>query len=327
MSGRGAWIASGPLAPQLLLELFAPRARGKPDPSPATTLTTLIATDLASEGLNLQDADAVVHYDLPWTPLRLEQRVGRVARLGSSYDRVEVWWFAPPESLECELQLARRIAAKTHDQLGLGTPQSSRVGQAVIIGRALAWRERLTRGAKRPALPGPIFSVVRGPRAGVFVLRWRSDEGVIPEIVILEDGQVVSDPDRSAFLIECLLRSKPAPGVTPTDLVSGLERFVRQRLRAAERGAGDQNSVRLSREIARQAGLAVRRREERRLRLLDEALDRVSRGLTEGERLTLEKLLRSPASATDIQYWIASLRPRPDAFTVRLDAALLGTGL
>ena len=38
----------------------------------------LIATDLLSEGLNLQDAARVVHYDLPWSPARLAQRVGRM---------------------------------------------------------------------------------------------------------------------------------------------------------------------------------------------------------------------------------------------------------
>ena len=43
----------------------------------------LVATDCLSEGVNLQDSfDAVVHYDLPWNPNRLEQREGRVDRFG-----------------------------------------------------------------------------------------------------------------------------------------------------------------------------------------------------------------------------------------------------
>ena len=43
----------------------------------------LIATDLLSEGLNLQDASVVVHLDLPWTAARLTQRIGRVWRVGA----------------------------------------------------------------------------------------------------------------------------------------------------------------------------------------------------------------------------------------------------
>src|SRR6185436_7235888 len=84
VTGRGAWIASGAIPVEEALRLFAPLAQGGPVPDPATTVAILIATDLASEGLNLQDADAVVHYDLPWTPLRLAQRIGRAARLGST---------------------------------------------------------------------------------------------------------------------------------------------------------------------------------------------------------------------------------------------------
>ena len=49
-------------------------------------MTLLLTTDLASEGVNLQDASVVVHLDLPWTAARLEQRVGRVARLASAHD-------------------------------------------------------------------------------------------------------------------------------------------------------------------------------------------------------------------------------------------------
>ena len=53
-------------------------------------LKALICTDAASEGLNLQAAGAVINYDLPWNPSRVEQRIGRVDRIGQKHDNVRV---------------------------------------------------------------------------------------------------------------------------------------------------------------------------------------------------------------------------------------------
>jgi len=53
-------------------------------------IDVVVATDVASEGLNLQAASVLVNYDLPWSPLKLEQRIGRVWRIGQR-DIVEVY--------------------------------------------------------------------------------------------------------------------------------------------------------------------------------------------------------------------------------------------
>jgi hypothetical protein len=53
-------------------------------------LKALICTDAASEGLNLQAAGAVINYDLPWNPSRVEQRIGRIDRIGQKHDDVRV---------------------------------------------------------------------------------------------------------------------------------------------------------------------------------------------------------------------------------------------
>ena len=58
-------------------------------------IDTLICTDLASEGLNLQRAGAVVHYDIPWNPVKLDQRNGRAWRIGQTRDVVEAIYFIP----------------------------------------------------------------------------------------------------------------------------------------------------------------------------------------------------------------------------------------
>jgi hypothetical protein len=72
----------------------------------------LVATDVAAEGLDLQGAARVVHYDLPWTPMRLEQRRGRVLRAGSLHAEVESVRFDPPPALEQRLRQLELLARK-----------------------------------------------------------------------------------------------------------------------------------------------------------------------------------------------------------------------
>jgi superfamily II DNA or RNA helicase len=55
----------------------------------------VVATDLASEGLNLQRAGVVVHYDIPWNPVKLDQRNGRAHRIGQTRDSVRAIYFLP----------------------------------------------------------------------------------------------------------------------------------------------------------------------------------------------------------------------------------------
>jgi SNF2 family DNA or RNA helicase len=51
----------------------------------------LLSTDSGGEGLNLQEAGGIVNFDFPWNPMRVEQRIGRVDRVGQSRPRVWVW--------------------------------------------------------------------------------------------------------------------------------------------------------------------------------------------------------------------------------------------
>lgn len=61
------------------------------------TIDILVATDLAGEGLNLQRAGLVVHYDIPWNPVKLEQRNGRAHRIGQLRDAVDAVYFLSEE--------------------------------------------------------------------------------------------------------------------------------------------------------------------------------------------------------------------------------------
>jgi Helicase conserved C-terminal domain len=62
------------------------KARSKSDH--VTPIRILLGTDAASEGLNLQHFSALINYDLPWNPMRVEQRIGRIDRIGQQSERV-----------------------------------------------------------------------------------------------------------------------------------------------------------------------------------------------------------------------------------------------
>ncbi len=88
--GRRVAIATGasPRAAAVAIEEFR---RGR--------LELLVATDLASEGLNLQLAGCVIHYDIPWNPVRLDQRNGRMHRIGQRRSQVTACYFVPEPDL------------------------------------------------------------------------------------------------------------------------------------------------------------------------------------------------------------------------------------
>ncbi len=78
---------------------------------PDGDLSILVCTDSASEGLNLQTCDAMICYDLPWNPQRVEQRIGRIDRIGQKNDRVLVWNYVYDETVEEDIyeRLGERI--------------------------------------------------------------------------------------------------------------------------------------------------------------------------------------------------------------------------
>ena len=112
LAGRGARVASGAISRREALTRFAPVATGAPPPGEAERISLLLTTDLLSEGVNLQDASVIVHLDLPWTPARIEQRVGRLVRPGGARERVAVYAIAPPARAESVLAVERRLREK-----------------------------------------------------------------------------------------------------------------------------------------------------------------------------------------------------------------------
>ena len=95
----------------------------------------LVATDCLSEGINLQDRfDAVVHYDLPWNPNRLEQREGRVDRYGQILKDVVktiTIWGRDNEIDQVVLDVLIRKARKIRHDLGIAVPVPADAAQVI----------------------------------------------------------------------------------------------------------------------------------------------------------------------------------------------------
>ncbi len=77
-------------------------------------LMILVSTDTLSEGVNLQDVNGVINYDLPWNPMIIVQRVGRVSRIGNEKD-VFVKNFVPVQEIEISLGILAKLQEKIKD--------------------------------------------------------------------------------------------------------------------------------------------------------------------------------------------------------------------
>jgi superfamily II DNA or RNA helicase len=88
-------------------------------------IDVVVSTDLAAEGLNLQRAGTVVHYDLPWNPVKLDQRNGRAYRIGQTRPSVHAIYFVPQsrdtgilETITRKNRVRRRLLAPREPTLG-----------------------------------------------------------------------------------------------------------------------------------------------------------------------------------------------------------------
>ncbi len=76
----------------------------------------LLATDAASEGLNLQTCGVLINYDMPWNPMRVEQRIGRIDRIGQVHDEVWIYHYFYQDTIEEKVyrRLGERIGFFQH---------------------------------------------------------------------------------------------------------------------------------------------------------------------------------------------------------------------
>jgi superfamily II DNA or RNA helicase len=95
---------------------FSPESNGKRDRiTLGEELRVLLATDVLSEGQNLQDGAIVVNFDLPWAIIRLVQRAGRVDRIGQKSDKILCYSFLPADGVENLIGLRQRVRRRLHE--------------------------------------------------------------------------------------------------------------------------------------------------------------------------------------------------------------------
>ena len=108
------YIHGGGAFDERMVERFAPEAQNA-DVGPGEEIDILFATDVLGVGQNLQDARALVNYDLHWNPMKMEQRIGRIDRITTRHDELWIYNFAPTGDLRKQLNLVERIEEKIED--------------------------------------------------------------------------------------------------------------------------------------------------------------------------------------------------------------------
>jgi superfamily II DNA or RNA helicase len=307
-----AWFREQPAA---ALAHFAPRC--------------LVVTDVAAEGLDLRRAARVVHYDLPWTPMRLEQREGRAVRLGSLHDRIEVLRFVPPPVLDQTLRLGERLERKAvlPGRAGLGADGIRlwrwRSALADHLGAGAAVRGTATvRSVHRGVLAG--FELVgrrsggvEGVAAAVGWLgtdgRWSEDEEIVSQRLL-----EAADPEEGPARVHSVRAAlKALAGVIRDRLaVAGARRWT-----AAE---PEGSARRLAAALQPFVREAARRRDGAGLACLERALAFLAGGHTAGESELLQRLLEVPPGelATRLAR-LPAATPRWEALEARLTGVVL----
>jgi len=97
---------------QRAVQGFAPISMEAPTGQDADLYDLLIATDVLAEGVNLQQCRHIINFDVPWNPMRLVQRHGRIDRIGSPHKRVFLRTIFPADRLDRLLNLEQRILDK-----------------------------------------------------------------------------------------------------------------------------------------------------------------------------------------------------------------------
>lgn len=293
-TGNRAGLATTLLPRRVVLGWF--REGLKTGPAPRH----LVVTDVAAEGLDLQRAARVVHYDLPWTPMRLEQREGRAVRLGSRHSEVEVVRFAPAPVLERSLRLEAALARKAK------LPAAAGLG---VGGRHIwRWRTELAErygGLDAVAGLAQVSSRHRGLLAGFAFYRSSYPQEWLSSVVgwLEIGGEWTEAPEIVADRIDSAAAHGRRQYVDAEQLpgyLALLAPLIRARLSlTAGRRWLSPNPAPAARRVAarlrRLIGDAARLRHHGLLLQLEQMLGFVAGGHTAGEEMLIERLVEAPA--------------------------------
>ena len=120
--------------PTALAHRFSPHSNNKSEIVQSNDLRVLIATDVLSEGQNLQDSHIILNYDLPWAIIRLIQRAGRVDRIGQKAEKILCYSFLPEDGIEAIINLRGRLTQRIEENANVvGSDETFFDGDAVNI--------------------------------------------------------------------------------------------------------------------------------------------------------------------------------------------------
>ena len=169
---------------------------------PGAEIRVLLATDIISEGQNLQDCARILNYDLHWNPVRLIQRFGRIDRIGSEHDVIHLHNMWPDTAVDQELDLTDRLHNRIqsfHDLVGLDS-------------KLLSDAERLNEKE--------MYAIYNGE---------------MPEV---EDGlDEVAANQRAIALLQRIQDSDPDLWSTVTNLPDGIRSALSEKAEKADRGS------------------------------------------------------------------------------------------
>lgn len=237
LTSHGARVAGGPLSRSEAIARFAPAATGSRPPPRSEAIHLLLTTDLLSEGVNLQDADTVIHLDMPWTAARMEQRVGRLARLGSCHEEVHVHVVRPPASAAAVLN-AEPIVERKHT---IARNEES-VPRSIEQLRSLLNTWRTHSKTSTIDAPLPALGATSSERPG-FISAVTIDGSTL--LVVSDDGRVTTD--LNAQLQACatpLVADCPIDATTALDAIASIEHWCATQRGASAAGVVDSQALR-----------------------------------------------------------------------------------
>lgn len=115
-----------------VLTCFSPISKEKAllMPNDKNCIDILIATDCISEGQNLQDCDYVINYDIHWNPVRIIQRFGRIDRIGSKNNKIQLVNFWPDMDLDDYINLKARVETRMRISIMTSTGDDDLINEA-----------------------------------------------------------------------------------------------------------------------------------------------------------------------------------------------------
>ena len=201
---------------------FAPRTTDAPEGRNDDLYDIVVTMDVLAEGVNLQQARHIINYDLPWNPMRLVQRHGRIDRIGSHHSEVFIRCVFPDTRLDELLNLEERLHQKIRQaaaSIDVGEVLPDQIGEDLIFTETREEIERIRReeadlfergGTARGALSGEEYrqelrkAIEQGWRARIEELPWGSGSGMAISVDV-DRGPAyvfcarVGDHDRAVF--------------------------------------------------------------------------------------------------------------------------------